>query len=145
MDDMRSVGPDDFDRQMGALDGLPDVVRTKPTTLRALTPLIGSAQTFIVQTVRQRDKGDIIFLEYVDRDGSKRIVIPPNVSDTIARQRDALTTMVRKKVGRQRAQEMQEQGIESPLLRPEVREKAMAGLAKARAERKKKKKRKQAN
>jgi hypothetical protein len=130
---------DDFDRHMGSLDGLPDCVRTKPTTLRTTSPIVGSAQTFIVQTVRRRDLGDTIFLEYVDRDGSKRIVIPSNVADTIARQRDALGTMSRKRAARTLAQERTEQGIQNPLLRPEVREKAARGLAKARAARRKKK------
>lgn len=129
---------DDFDRHMGSLDGLPDVVRTKPTTLRTTSPLVGSAQTFIVQTVRRKDMGDTIFLEYVDRDGSKRIVIPANVADTIARQRDALGTMSRRKAARTIAQERKEQGIESPLQRPEVRAAAQRGLAKARAARRKK-------
>lgn len=129
---------DDFDRHMGALDGLPDAVRTKPTTLRATSPVVGSAQTFIVQTVRRQEVGDTIFLEYVDRTGSKRIVIPPNVADTIARQRDSLGTMNRKKTARRIAQERKEQGIESPLQRPEVRAKAMKALQKARAARRKK-------
>lgn len=135
---MEQTTLDDFDRHMGSLDGLPDVVRTKPTTLRTTSPLVGSAQTFIVQTVRRKDLGDTIFLEYVDRDGSKRIVIPSNVADTIARQRDALGTMSRKKAARQLVQERKENGVENPLLRPEVRAKAQRGLAKARAARKKK-------
>jgi hypothetical protein len=135
---MEQTQLDDFDRHMGSLDGLPDVVRTKPTTLRTTSPLVGSAQTFIVQTVRRKDMGDTIFLEYVDRDGSKRIVIPANVADTIARQRDALATMSRKKAARALMEERKEQGIENPLLRPDVREKAKKGLAKARAAKKKK-------
>lgn len=137
MDDTTRL--DDFDRHMGALDGLPDAVRTKPTTLRTTSPLVGSAQTFIVQTIRQAGVGDTIFLEYVDRNGSKRIVVPANVADTIARQRDALGTMSRKKAARNVAEERKQQGILSPLQRPEVRAKAMAGLKKARLARKKSK------
>jgi len=131
MDD--STRLDDFDRMMGSLDGLPDAVRTKPTTLLATSPLVGSAQTFIVQTVRRRDQGDTIFLQYVDRNGSQRIVIPSNVADTIARQRESLGTMSRRKAGRLLAEVRKEQGIESPLQRPEVRAAAIKGLAKARA------------
>jgi hypothetical protein len=140
MDETRSSAlPDTFERQLGMLKGLPDVVETRPTTLRYTEPILGTTSTFIVSTVRQKDRGDTIFLEYVDRDGSKRIVIPSNVADTIARQRDALSTMTRKKVARALAQDRKDQGIESPLARPEVREKARVALAKARADRRKKK------
>lgn len=128
---------DEFDRTMESLRDLPDVVRTKPTTVRHQT-FYGSAQTFIVQTVRQRERGDTIFLEYVDRNGTKRIPIPPNVADTIARQRDALTTMTRKKVGKAIAQERKDNGYESPLLRPEVRAKAQAARKAARKQKTKK-------
>src|SRR5262245_59348134 len=95
--------PDKFDRLIGSLRGLPDVTHTKPTTLAVFTPLLGLAQTFILQTYRQREIGDTIFLQYVDADTSVRIAIPPEVSDSIARQRDALTTKVRKRIGRDQA------------------------------------------
>jgi hypothetical protein len=94
---------DKFDRLMGALVGLPDVTHTKPTTCAVVSPLIGEAQTFIIQTYRQREVGDTIFLQYVDGEGSVRIAIPPEVADAIARQRDALTSKVRKRVARDQA------------------------------------------
>jgi hypothetical protein len=135
---MMSELVDEFDRTLESLRDLPDVVRTKPTTMRHQT-FYGASQVFIIQTVRQRERGDTIFLEYVDRNGTKRIPIPPNVADVIARQRDALGTMSRKRAGRALAQERQDNGWESPLLRPEVREKAQA--ARKAARRKKAKKR----
>lgn len=94
---------DKFDRMIGALVGLPDVAKTQPSTVVALSPLIGESQTFILQTYRQRDVGDTIFLQYVDADGSKRIVIPPAAADAIARQRDSLTLKVRKRIGKESA------------------------------------------
>jgi hypothetical protein len=99
-----------FDRMLGALDGLPDVVSTKAATVRALTPLIGAAQTFIVQTYRQHDKGDTIFLEYVGADGQFRLVIPAAVADTIARQREALTGKSRSRAAKRLAQERKDRG-----------------------------------
>jgi len=49
---------DHFDRLLGALHGLPDVVSTRQATVRSLTPLVGTSETFIVQTYRQQtDKG----------------------------------------------------------------------------------------
>lgn len=101
---------DKFDRLMGALVGLPDVTKSKPSTIVTSSPLIGEAQTFIVQTFRQREVGDTIFLQYMDAEGSKRIAIPPEAADAIARQRDALTTKVRKRIGKQQAAERKARG-----------------------------------
>jgi hypothetical protein len=100
---------DKFDRMMGALEGIPDVTRTKPSTVVCVLPIIGQSQTFI-QTVRQREQGDTIFLQYVDDTGSVRIAIPPAAADAIARQRDALTAKVRKRVGMESAQARKARG-----------------------------------
>ncbi len=94
---------DKFDRLLGSLVGIPDATKTKPTTCVVHTPLIGAAQTFIVQTFRVRELGDTIFIQYVDDEGSVRIAIPPEVAEAIARQRDSLTTKVRKRIGRDQA------------------------------------------
>jgi hypothetical protein len=105
--------PDRFERQLGLLHGLPDVVETKPTTIRYIEPLLGTSQTFILQTVRQREVGDHLFLEYVDAEGSQRLVIPPKVVEVIARQREALTKSAQRKHGRRVAAERKARG-ESP-------------------------------
>jgi hypothetical protein len=104
----RSV--DKFDRMMGAMVNLPDVTHTKPSTVVAVSPLIGEAQTFILQTFRQADIGDTIFLQYMDGDSKVRLAIPPKAADAIARQRDALTTKVRKKVAKEQAQARKARG-----------------------------------
>jgi hypothetical protein len=103
-----------FDRKLGALFGVPDVLSTQPTTIQVATPLVGEAQTFIVQTYRQRDgdkSGDTVFLQYVDGAGSVRIVLPPQVTHCIARQRDALTTRSRKRGAQQAADDRKARGI----------------------------------
>ncbi len=102
--------PDVFDRLLGGLQGLPDVVHTKPATIRAMVPILGSAQTFIVQTYRQREQGDTIFLECVSADGSLRLATPPKIADAIARQREALTDKARSKAAKAIAQERKERG-----------------------------------
>lgn len=102
--------PDEFDRLLGSLHGLPDVSFTKPSTLRTVTPLIGTSQMFIVQTYRQRERGDTVFLECVSKDGSIRLALPPSVADAISRQRDALTVKVRAKIGRATAQARKDRG-----------------------------------
>lgn len=109
---------DKFDRLMGALVNLPDVTRTRPSTISVVSPLIGEAQTFIVETYRQREVGDTIFLQYVDGNGSVRIAIPPEAADAIARQRDALTTKVRRKIGKERAAERKARGELPGFMKP---------------------------
>lgn len=125
-----------FDRQLGALEGLPDTERVKPTTLRHVTQLVGDAQTFIVQTVRVRDQGDTIFLEHVSSEGTTRIVIPAVVADAIARQREALTSRTRSKVARATAQARKDAGLPSGFaaMSEEQRTRVLAKARKARAE-----------
>lgn len=102
---------DKFDRALGALVNLPDVTHTKPSTVVAVSPLIGEAQTFIVQTFRQSEVGDTIFLQCVSSEGSIRLTIPPAAADAIARQRDALTTKNRKRAARAEAARRKAAGI----------------------------------
>ena len=102
--------PDVFDRLLGSLDGLLDVVRTNPPTIRSLTPLLGSAETYIIQTYRQKDVGDTIFIEAIHTGGSLRIVLPPKVAEVLARQRDTLTSKSRRKAAQTIAQECKNQG-----------------------------------
>lgn len=90
---------DIYNRVVGNLDGLPDVRKTRPTTVATVHPLIGEAQTFVIQTYRQHEQGDTVLLQYIDAETSYRIVIPPKVADTIARQRDALTKRGRSETG----------------------------------------------
>ena len=107
----RSALGDVFDRTIRALDGLPDVVKTKPSTVRALTPVLALSQTFIVQTYRQRDMGDSIFVEYIGAEGSLRLALPPVVADTIARQRDVLTAKSRRKAAKASAADRKARGV----------------------------------
>ena len=107
----RSALGDVFDRTIRALDGLPDVVKTKPSTVRALTPVLALSQTFIVQTYRQRDMGDSIFVEYIGAEGSLRLALPPVVADTIARQRDVLTDKSRRKAAKASAADRKARGV----------------------------------
>lgn len=109
---------DNYDRALGQLDGLPDVVHTKATTINVLTPLVGAAQTFIVQTFRQRDQGDTVFLIAVSAEGSLRLVIPPRVTEAIARQRDALSAKSRSKAATALAADRKARGEVPGFLRP---------------------------
>src|ERR1035437_4140815 len=59
------------------MNGLPDVITTKATTVRSLSSVLERSQTFIVQTYRQRDEGDTIFIEYIGVEGRLRLALPP--------------------------------------------------------------------
>ncbi len=98
---MATEGPDGFDKMLGALHGLPEVTSTKASTIRSIMPIIGTSELFIVQTFRQKDEGDTIFLEAVSQKGTVRLALPPSVSDAIARQRDALTGKSRSRAARE--------------------------------------------
>lgn len=109
MTDTNGTGPDRFDRVIGSLHGLPDVRNTRPSTVTTVMPILGSVQTFVVQTYRD-DRGDTIALQMVDAEGRARIIIPPAVSHAIARQRDALTTANRRASSKRVAQERKARG-----------------------------------
>lgn len=120
MDEQNPSGmmPDHFDRLLAALDGLPDVARTKQAIIRVMPPLgVGGSETFIVQPVRQRGTGekdrsrDTIFLEHVTAGRAIRIVMPTEVADAIARQRDQLTAINRRKGARAAVETRKERGI----------------------------------
>lgn len=115
---------DTFDRMIGALHGIPGVLSTKPATVRHVSAILGEAQTFIVQTYRQRDeKGDkpvtvdTVFLELANATQHLRIVLPQQVVDAILRQRDSLTTRGRVRAGKARAAAMKAAGIKPGFLR----------------------------
>lgn len=112
LEDRVSGTVDNFDRLMGSLHGLPDGACTDPSTIQVVPTLgVGGVETFIVQTYRQRDIGDNIFLQHISPSGTTRLVIPPKVADAIARQRDRLTTKVRSKAGKRTADARKAAGI----------------------------------
>jgi hypothetical protein len=111
--------PDAYDRQLASLHDLPDVVRTKTSTTRTVPPLgIGGSQTWVVQTYRQAERGDTLFLEVVGGNGEHvRLPIPPAVTAIIARQHDALTKKSRSKAARAVAEDRKAQGIRPAFLK----------------------------
>jgi hypothetical protein len=106
----------EYDRILASLDGLPDVTHTSPSTIRNVS-FIGTSQTFIVTTYRMRERGDTVFLETISGEGSLRLVIPPPVVDAICRQRDALTTKVRRKIGKASAEARKARGEQPAFLK----------------------------
>lgn len=119
MEDLKSNEmPDAFDRQLGLIHDLPDVVKTKAANIRYVPPMgVGGSQVFIVQTVRQRERGDTIFLEVMSNAGPIRLVVPPKVANLIARQREALTKKVRSRVAKANAADLAARGVKPGFMR----------------------------
>ena len=119
--------PEEYDRLLGALHGIPGVAATKPSTVKTVTSVTGASKTFIVQTYRQRDEevregqiikgGDTIFLDCMTKEGTTRLAIPPAVADVIARQRESLTKIVRRRTAKASAQARKDAGILPGFLR----------------------------
>jgi hypothetical protein len=78
-----------FDRAVAGLQGGHNLA-AKATTIEHIDPILGEAETYIIQTVRDQ-KGDHVIVKFVDKEGVKRLILPPKVTGTIVRQRDALT------------------------------------------------------
>jgi hypothetical protein len=106
-----------FDRAFRSVHGRPDTSHVGATTIRSVTPILENAQTFVVQTYREREQGDWVFVEYVGTEGSVRIALPPAVTAAIGRQRDALTSKNRKTAARAEAQRRKAAGIKPGFLK----------------------------
>jgi hypothetical protein len=114
-----------FDKTWASLQGVPDVSIGQPTTIRTTSAVKELPQTYIVQTARHRELGDFAFVEFMSAEGTVRIVLPPKVTDAIARQRDALTTKTRKRVAKEQAAKRKAAGIVPGFMRqkPKVKKK----------------------
>lgn len=122
-----------FDYEHGQLHGLPGVTSTKQSTVQATNGLTETA-TWIVQTFRKRDVAaeaagervaakDTIFVQFIGKGNrALRLVIPPPVADLIARQRDQLSTINRRKGAKQAVATRLERG--QKLGNPEALKKA---------------------
>ncbi len=109
---METTGmPDNFDRTLGQLQDLPDVTFTQSATVHTTTPIVGHQVTTMIRTCRQAGAGDTVFVEVISREGAFRYVLAPKVSEAIARQRESLHTMVRRKHGRRIAAERKKAGL----------------------------------
>lgn len=114
--------PSDFDRQLGLLADLPDVLKTGQATIQVVPLLgVGGSSTFILQTIRQADEGDTVFLQIIGPHagalGATRLVLPSRVTAVIARQRDALTAKARSKGAKAAVETRKAKGIVPGFLR----------------------------
>jgi hypothetical protein len=143
-DDTKFETVDEFDRLFGQLHGLPDVVSARATTITVAG--LTHTTTFIVQTIRQRNVGDTLFVQKIDKTGSVRIAFPPRVSAAIARQRESLTDTSRSKSAQRLADERKQSGVAVGFaaMTPAARAAALAQWHAPRAAKSKRKKSKRA-
>jgi hypothetical protein len=109
--DQQGLSHDPYDRLLRELHGLPDVLNTRPSTLRTVEPITGESHTFVVQSYRQLGEGDTVFVESTSRHGHLRIALPAKVADTIARQRASLTKQSRRRVAKEAAAARKDAGV----------------------------------
>lgn len=80
-----------FDRILAGYDGLPGFKKTKPSTVIAAIPIVGTVTTYVVQSLRTEDGGFTVFVQIMDAEGRARFVIPDKVAQALYRQRQSLT------------------------------------------------------
>lgn len=111
-----------------------DLFDSKPADrgVKHVHPVTEVTASFLVQTARERERGDTIFVQCVSAAGMFRVALPPEVADMIARQRDALTTANRKRAGRERAARDKAAGVLPGFMRNgSAKKKAKGGKRKA--------------
>ena len=103
------VQPDAYDRAYGQAEGFP---HTRPSTVTVSNTMgVGGVRSYIVQTFRPPEMGDSLFIVITGPDGLQRIHLPAEVTEKIARQRDALNTQSRRRAGKARAAADKRAGI----------------------------------
>lgn len=98
-----------YDRLRGNLHDV--ALFTRPSTIKSVQTITGKSETFVVETARQEEVGDYIFVECIDENGTTtRLALPPKVANAIASQRDSLTARRRSIAARKLARERMERG-----------------------------------
>lgn len=115
---------DPFEIALADKLGHPDGAHTAPSVVQAVD-FYGNATSFIIQTVKWAE-GTTVFLTQVNASGSARFVLPPKVVALVLRQQDAVSTIVRRRLGRRQAEERRANGQLVSGFTPEMRAKAAA-------------------
>lgn len=110
---------DPFDRMLSTLIGLPNGAHTKPAVVQAID-FYGNATSYIVQTVRT-DESVTAFVTQVSASGAVRSILPSAVLAVIDRQRESITTKLRRRHGKRIAEERKAAGIEPGFMKKKSR------------------------
>jgi hypothetical protein len=125
---------DQFDRLLSSQLGHPNGGHV-PAAVVQDVDFYGKTTQFIVQTVRAAG-GVTVFISQLNSAGALRYILPPKVLALIDRQRDSVTTQIRRRHGKRIAEERGLLG--APVFTPEQRAKALATRKRNAAKRKKK-------
>ena len=104
----KAITSDPFDKLLSSMIGLPNGAHVQPTVVQHID-FYGHSTQYIIQSVRT-DEGVTTFVTQVDAEGSKRYILPLSVLNTIDRQRDSLTTKIRRRHGKRIAEERAARG-----------------------------------
>jgi hypothetical protein len=104
-----SITKDPYDRLLSSMIGLPNGAHTQPSVVQHID-FYGNATSYMLQTVRS-DEGVVAFITQVTAHGSVRYMLPQSVLAVIDRQRDSVTTQIRRRHGRRIAEERKAAGI----------------------------------
>jgi hypothetical protein len=92
------IPTDHFSRRLRELTDNPGAIRASSTI--QTQDFYGNAESWIVDTFRQ-DGAETVFLQRISADPQPiRIVLPPDVTDAISRQRDRCVTVARRRGAR---------------------------------------------
>lgn len=100
---------DPFDLLLSSMIGLPNGAHTQPSVVQHID-FYGNTTSYMIQTVRT-DEGVTAFITQVNAQGSVRYMLPSAVLAVVDRQRDALTTKIRRRHGKRIAEERKAAGI----------------------------------
>jgi hypothetical protein len=107
-----------FDRAYAGLKG-GNNLETKAATIENSNTITGETETFIVQTIRTTS-GDYVVIKYLDKEGHKRLILPPKVAALIERQHSALTDRARSNSAKAQAKERKLRGEVPGFMRKKV-------------------------
>lgn len=92
------LAEDDYSRILARLNDNPEGAKVAGSTIDLQT-ILGHSETWIVKTIRVEGR-DTVFVQRINASGGMRLVLPPEVAAAIARQRDAITGIVRRRAAR---------------------------------------------
>jgi hypothetical protein len=104
-----SATTDPFDSMLSRMLGLPNGAHCSPTVVQSID-FYGNTTSYMIQTVRT-DEGVTSFVTQVNAQGSQRYILPTTVLAVIDRQRDSITTQLRRRHGKRIAEDRKARGI----------------------------------
>lgn len=106
---------DPFDLLLSSMIGLPNGAHTQPSVVQHID-FYGNTTSYMIQTAKT-DEGVTAFVTQVNAQGSVRYILPQSVLAVIDRQRDSLTTQIRRRHGKRIAEARKARGEQPGFMR----------------------------